>query len=150
MHGVEPLGHVLDAVELGRFSQSQQIAEALGVLDALFEEGGIAIDRHRSHAPFNLVVIRADAGIMQEAAQFLLVVEPEDHSLAERTSFPSQTPSFVLLDGVLFRERQHDLIDAVHTRRTVLPAVAQDAFELLLSAFTLLPGFRFLPAVDLA
>lgn len=68
MHGVEPLGHVLDAVEIGCFSQSQQIAEALGALDALFEEGGMAVDGHRSHTPFNLVSIRADAGIMQEAA----------------------------------------------------------------------------------
>lgn len=87
---------------------------------------------------------------MQEAAQFLPVVEPEDHSLAYRTSFPNQTPTFVLLDGILFRERQHDLIDAVYQRRTVLPAVTQDAFELLLSAFILLPGFRFFPAVELA
>ena len=97
-----------------------------------------------------LIVVRADAGIMQEAAQLFSVIEPEDYSLTDRTSFPSQTPTFVLLDGVLFRERQHDLIDTVHQRRTVLPAVTQDEFELLLSAFTLLPGFRFFPAVELA
>lgn len=150
VHGVEPLGHVLDAVELGRFSQSQQIAEALGALDALFEEGGIAVERHHSHAPFNLVVVRADAGIMQEAAQFLPVVEPEDHSLADRASFPSQIPAPIPLDSVLFRERHHDLIDAVHQRSTVLSAEAQDAFELLLTAFSFLPVFRFFPAVELA
>ena len=114
------------------------------------KEGGIAVERHHSHAPFNLVVVRADAGIMQEAAQFLPVVEPEDHSLADRASFPSQIPAPIPLDSVLFRERHHDLIDAVHQRSTVLSAEAQDAFELLLTAFSFLPVFRFFPAVELA
>lgn len=74
---------------------------------------------------------------MQEAAQFISVVEPENDSLADRASFPSQIPAPVPLDSVLFRERHHDLIDAVHQRSTVLSAVAQNAFELLLTAFSL-------------
>lgn len=41
VHGVEPLRHVLDAVELGRFSQSQQIAEALGALDARLKKAAL-------------------------------------------------------------------------------------------------------------
>lgn len=98
----------------------------------------------------SLVACRPNAALHVLVESSVHGVEPEDHSLADRTSFPSQTPSLVLLDGVLFRERQHDLIDAVHQRCSVLPAVTQDAFELLLSAFTLLPGFHFLPAVELA
>ena len=85
---------------------------------------------------------------MQEAAQFISVVEPENDSLADRASFPSQIPAPVPLDSVLFRERHHDLIDAVHQRSTVLSEVAQDAFELLLTAFSLLASFRFFPAVE--
>ena len=127
-----------------------QITEPLGALDALFEEGGIAVDRHSSDAPFNLVVVRANAGILQETAHLLSVVEPENHSLADRTSLPNQIPVPVFLDGVLFRERQHDLIDAVHQRSAVLTAIAQDAFVLLLPAFALLARFRFFPAVELA
>lgn len=53
---------------------------------------------------------------MQEAAQFISVVEPEDYSLADRAPFPSQIPAPVPLNSVLFRERHHDLIDAVHQR----------------------------------
>lgn len=45
---------------------------------------------------------------MQEAAQFISVVEQEDDSLADRASFPSQIPAPVLLDSVLFRERHPD------------------------------------------
>lgn len=85
----EPLRHILDAVELGALSECLQITELLGALDALFEEGGIAVDRHSSDAPFNLVVVRANAGILQETAHLLSVVEPENHSLADRTSLPN-------------------------------------------------------------
>lgn len=83
-------------------------------LDAPFEEGCVAVDCHSSDASFYLVVIRTDARIMQEAAQFISIVEPENDSLADRASFPSQIPAPVPLDSVLFRERHHDLIDAVH------------------------------------
>ena len=61
----------------------------LGALDAPFEEGSVAIDGHGSDASFCLIVVRTDAGIMQEAAQLISVIEPEDYSLADRASFPS-------------------------------------------------------------
>lgn len=66
---------------------------------------------------------------MQEAAQLILVIEPEDYSLADRASFSIQIPASAPLDSVLFRERNHDLIDAVHQRSTELSAVAQDVSE---------------------
>ena len=144
----ELLRYILDAVELGGFSYCQQVTEPLGALDTPFEEDCVAADCHCSDASFYLVVIRTNARIMQEAAQFISVVEPENDSLADRASFPSQIPAPVPLDSVLFRERHHDLIDAVHQRSTVLSEVAQDAFELLLTAFSLLASFRFFPAVE--
>lgn len=122
MYGVDSLRYVFDTVEFGSFSGSerQQVPELLGVLDAPLEEGGIAIDNHCSDASLYLIVVRANAGIMQEAEQFLLVVEPEDHSLADCASFPSQIPATVSLDSILFRERHYDFIDAVRLRSTVL------------------------------
>lgn len=56
--------------------------------DASFEEGEVAIDDHGSGTSPYLIVVRADAGIMQEAAQFISAVEPDVHSLANRASFP--------------------------------------------------------------
>lgn len=51
-----------------------------------FEEDGIVNDRCRSDALLYLIVVRANAGIMQKVEQFLSVVEPEDLSLAVRAS----------------------------------------------------------------
>lgn len=109
----EPFRCILDAVEFGGFSQCQQVTEPLGALDAPFEESCVAVDCHCSDASFYLVVIWTDVRIMQEAAQFISIVEPEDDSLDDRASFPSQIPAPVPLDSVLFRERHHDLIDAL-------------------------------------
>lgn len=51
---------------------------------------------------------------MQEVAQFISAVEPDVHSLVNRASFPGKISASVPLDGVFFRERLHDLIDASH------------------------------------
>lgn len=56
----EPLRHVFDAVELGGFLKCKQVAEPLGALNALFEEGSITIDGCGSDASLCLVVVRAD------------------------------------------------------------------------------------------
>ena len=41
-------------------------------------------------------------------------------------------------------------IAAIHQRSSVLSAEVQEAFELLLTAFTLLTGIRFFPVVEFA
>ena len=80
----------------------------------LFAEGGITIDSHGSATSFYLVVVRVDMEILQEAAQHLSVVVPEDYSLADLASFPSKIRTFVPFDSVLFRKRHHDLVDTVY------------------------------------
>ena len=70
---------------------------------------------------------------MQESAQ-LAVVEPGDYSFVLRAPFLSYIPMSILLDSVPFRGCQHDRIDAVLQRNSMLPSVAQGTFELLLSA----------------
>ena len=79
-----------------------------------FAEGGITIDSHASATSFYLVVVRVDMEILQEVAQHLSVVVPEDYSLTDLASFPSQIRTIVPFDSVLFRKRHLDLVDTVY------------------------------------
>lgn len=110
----ELLRHVFVAVEFSGFSESQQVAEPFGALDAPFCRRRHYDRQPRSATSFYLVVVRVDMEILQEATQHLSVVVPEDYSLADLASFPSQIPTFVPFDSVLFRKRHHDLVDTVY------------------------------------
>lgn len=108
----EPLRHIIDAVELGCFSERPQVSDSLGALDALLVEGGIAIERPHTNASLYPVVIQEKTGIMQESAQFLSVVGPEDRCHADRAAFQAQYQS-PFLSTAYFSKSHHDLIDAL-------------------------------------
>ena len=147
VYRLEPLRPIFDAVKLGDFSQRQQVAETFGAVDTPFEEGGVAIEGNCSDASFYRVVVRTDARVVQEAVQFVSVVEPKDYSLANRASFSRQSPVSVFLNGVILRQSLHNPINAVRQRRAVLSAILTDPFELLLPTSALLSGLRLFPAV---
>ena len=86
VHCPMPTCHILDAVELCRLPEYEQIAVGFGSFHTLLKECCLAVHRRRSDCTFNTVVVRTDAVIAEEGSELLSVVEPEDNSLADAAS----------------------------------------------------------------